>query len=137
MIKKLLICLSLLATSNCAVYMAANQPAKKDLAVLEKGTPRSIVLGGLGQPANTEKENGVKKDYFYFSQGYTKGTKAFRTGLHAILDVATFGLWEVVGTPMEVMVSGSKTSVEITYTKDDKIDTVKMFSEDDKNKIVN
>jgi len=40
--------------------MAAKQPSKKDLSVLEKGTERALVLSELGAPKVSEENNGKK-----------------------------------------------------------------------------
>ena len=57
-------CLAALALlfglNGCAVYMAANQPDKKDLEVLKVGTPRSVVVAELGAPIQTMTRNGAK-----------------------------------------------------------------------------
>ena len=123
----IILLLFLISLSSCSVYMAATQEDKKDLSVLQEGTPRSLVLGKLGQPVNTEKEKGVKKDYFSFTHGYSKGNKAMRAVGHGVLDVFTLGLWEVVGTPVEMLADGEKVNMEITYDKEEKVDYYKVF----------
>ncbi|MCL4537390.1 MAG: hypothetical protein M1610_07360 [Nitrospirae bacterium] len=39
------------------------------------------------------------------------------------MDILTFGLWEVVGTPIEAM-QGEKKSITITYSKEDKVEAI-------------
>lgn len=118
-----------LCLSSCSVYMAANQEDKKDLTVLNQGTPRSLVLGKLGQPVSSEKENGRRKDYFNFTQGYSGGTKAARAVGHGVMDVLTLGIWEIIGTPVEGAADGQKMTVEVSYDKEDKIEEVKVFED--------
>lgn len=113
--------------SSCSVYMAATQEDKKDMSVIQEGTPRSLVLGKLGQPVNTEKEKGVKKDFFSFTHGYSGGNKAMRAVGHGVLDIFTLGLWEIVGTPVEILADGEKVNMEITYDEEDKVDSYKVF----------
>ena len=38
---------------GCAVYMAANQPSEKNLALLKPGTPRNLVVTGAPNSATT------------------------------------------------------------------------------------
>src|SRR5438094_902139 len=106
--KLALILLLLGSTQGCSVVMAAKQPGKKDLSVLDVGTPRAMVLAELGQPTASETREGVKVDIFSFVQGYDKINKGIRTAGHAVGDVLTFGLWEVVGTPTEMIFDGDK-----------------------------
>ena len=58
--------LLIVGTLKCSVYMAAKQPEKKDLEVMQVGTPRSRVLAEFGQPVSTEIKDGKKVDVFSF-----------------------------------------------------------------------
>jgi outer membrane protein assembly factor BamE (lipoprotein component of BamABCDE complex) len=118
-----LCCLALLAPSlaGCSVYMAANQPDKKDMDVLKVGTPRSTVVAEFGAPVETTTRGGAKVDLFTFVQGYSGLEKGGRAVLHGAADVFTLGLWEVVGTPIEGYANGTKVSVEITYDREDRV----------------
>ncbi len=118
-------CLLLAATlPGCAVYMAANQPDKKDLGLLRPGTPRVAVIAELGAPVHAAEKNGHKVDLYTFTQGYSGLEKGGRAILHGAADVLTLGIWEVVGTPIEGVANGTKVSVEVTYDKDDRVATV-------------
>ena len=110
--------------TSCAVMKATNQPEKKDLSVLKIGTPRSHVIAELGKPVNTEIKKAKKTDVFSFVQGYSKTNKTFRALGHGIADVATLGLWEVAGTPIEGIASGQAVQLEVTYDKKDTIEKV-------------
>ncbi len=125
----MLLCLVLpLATfsvSGCAVNKAMSQPDKKDVDVLSRGTPRYEVIGELGQPVDTKlNKDGNKVDVYSFIQGYSKGAKAARALGHGVMDVATLGLWELVGSPTEAIASGDKVVVKVLYDKDELVDTV-------------
>ena len=109
---------------GCAVYMAANQPEKKDLGILKPGTPRIAVMAELGAPIQAIDRGGVKVDLYTFTQGYSGLEKGGRAILHGAADVLTLGIWEVVGTPIEGVANGTKVSVEITYDKEDRVATV-------------
>ena len=107
---------------GCSVFMAAKQPPKKNLNVLEKGTARADVLAELGAPINSEQKDGKKVDIFSFRQGYTKGVKVCRAVFHGVADVFTLGLWEIIGTPTEMIADGKDIKVEVIYNKDDKVE---------------
>jgi len=124
-----LMCLMLpiisISTTGCAVNKAMNQPDKKDVSVLDRGTPRYEVIGELGKPVSTETDkNGNKIDVYSFIQGYSKGAKAARALGHSVMDIATLGLWEVVGSTTEAIASGDKVVVRVRYDKNDLVDSV-------------
>ena len=124
-----LMCLMLpmvaISTTGCAVNQAMNQPDKKDVSVLNRGTPRYEVMGELGQPVSTEITKDDKKiDVYSFIQGYSKGVKAARALGHGVMDIVTLGLWEIIGSPTETIASGDKVVVRVRYDKDDLVDSV-------------
>lgn len=110
---------------GCSVFMAANQPSKKDVSVFNVGTPRTHVIAEAGQPIHTkENADGTITDTFSFIQGYSTGNKAGRALFHGAADVLTLGLWEVVGTPVEAIATGTKVQVEVDYDADEKVRNV-------------
>lgn len=117
----LLLAVVFLTNSGCSVYMAAKQPRAKDLSVLKEGTPRSHVIAELGAPVWSGDKSGSKVDVFAFTQGYSAGAKAGRAFFHGAADVFTLGLWEVVGTPVESVASGTEMKVEVTYDENDRV----------------
>ncbi len=109
----------LLVNLGCSVVMATKQPHKKNLSVLDEGTPRNKVIAELGAPILTEEKDGNKVDTFAFVQGYSKGSRTGRAIFHGIADVFTLGLWEVVGTPIESIASGTDMKLEVVYDETD------------------
>jgi outer membrane protein assembly factor BamE (lipoprotein component of BamABCDE complex) len=105
----------LLLAPGCAVVKATQQPEKRNLNVLNPGAPRNHVIAELGAPIYSEERNGTTTDIFAFRQGYSKGTKAGRAFAHGAADVLTWGLWEVVGTPLESLADGTPVKVQVTY----------------------
>jgi hypothetical protein len=124
--KKLLLVLglSIHLLTGCSVFMAAKQPPKKDLTVLNVGTPRNVLIAELGSPVHTETKDGLRTDVYNFVQGYSKGAKAGRAVFHGAADVLTLGLWEVVGTPTEATFDGNRMSVEVRYDASDRVKEV-------------
>ena len=120
----LIIAMILFGNSGCAVYMAANQPAKKDVSVLKAGSPRTTVIAELGAPVHTSERAGLKVDVYNFVQGYTGVERGARAVLHGAADVFTLGLWEVIGTPIEGAANGTKVSVEVSYDKEERVTKV-------------
>ena len=114
----------LMSQTGCAVFMAARQPSKRDLSVLGVGQSRSLLLAELGPPTATETRDGKRVDVFSFTQGYSKPTKVVRAVFHGAVDIATLGLWEVVGTPTEAVFDGTKMALEVTYDANDRVEKI-------------
>ncbi|MCP4346593.1 MAG: hypothetical protein GY795_13840 [Desulfobacterales bacterium] len=119
----ILLCVFL--NSGCSVYMATKQPEKKNLSVLNPGTPRAHVIAELGSPVYTEVKNGVRSDIFSFIQGYSKGAKTGRALFHGVADVLTLGIWEAVGTPVEGIADGKEVRVQVIYGRNDLVREIK------------
>jgi hypothetical protein len=94
------------------------------MAVLAAGTPRTHVIAEFGAPVWTETADRRTTDVFSFKQGYTKPVKAARALLHGAADVATFGLWEVVGIPTETLADGTDVQLEVYYDRDQRVASV-------------
>lgn len=95
------------------------------MAVLTAGQPRSALIAEFGPPVHSETtSNGRRKDIFTFVNGYNGAVKAGRAILHGAADVATLGLWEAVGTPIEGYAKGTEVSVEVTYDAAEKVATI-------------
>jgi hypothetical protein len=107
--------------------MAANQPGQKDLTVLKPGMSRGLVLAEFGQPAATENKPEGKVDIFSFVQGYSKVNKGVRAVGHGVADVMTLGLWEVVGTPGEMVFDGDKMVIQVDYDRQDLVKESKVL----------
>ncbi|HEY2837732.1 MAG TPA: hypothetical protein VGJ26_01185 [Pirellulales bacterium] len=110
--------------SGCAAMKASQQPPKRNLNVLSQGTPRTHVIAELGAPIWTDPKSETPIDIYSFKQGYTKGVKATRALAHGAADVATWGLWEVVGIPTETIIDGTDVQLTVYYDEQQQIRTV-------------
>lgn len=111
----------LAANAGCSVGMAYRLPPKRDLSVLAQGTPRTHVIAELGNPVWSGQQAGQQTDVYAFRQGVSKPVKAGRMVGHAAADFFTFGLWEVVGTPAEMLLDGQEVKVEVQYDETQQI----------------
>jgi outer membrane protein assembly factor BamE (lipoprotein component of BamABCDE complex) len=127
-----MILLALVGLMGCSVYMASTQPDKKNLDVLKAGTPRSQVIAELGTPTWAGERDGSKVDVFAFKQGYSTGAKVGRALFHGVADIFTVGLWEAVGTPTEMIASGTDMKLEVAYDKEDRVKEVKTLTPEKK-----
>jgi TRAP-type C4-dicarboxylate transport system substrate-binding protein len=121
--------LPLLLSSGCSVFMAANQPDKKNLSVLATGTPRARLLEEFGQPVSSRLQGEKRIDLFSFVQGYSREAKAGRAFGHGVADIVSVGWWEVAGTSAETVFDGKKLSFEVTYGRSDFVERVVRLSE--------
>lgn len=110
--------------TGCSVFMAAKQPEKKDTKMLAVGVPRAVILAEFGAPVSTVKNGDETVDIFSFKQGYGKAVKFGRMMFHGVADVATLGLWEIIGTPVESGFDGNNIAYQITYDQNDNVKTV-------------
>ena len=122
--KKITVVLGLvivLSLQGCAAVMASNQPHKKNLTVLEIGKHRNYVISELGAPVTSENVNGERKEIYTFQQGYSKAARISRTLWHTTADIASIGLWEVIGSPAEMYFDGQQLSYEVVFDDQDNI----------------
>lgn len=110
--------------SGCAVVMALKQPNKKNVQVLNAGISRENVVTYLGAPITSENKDGKRVEIYQFVQGYTGAARAGRALGHLVLDVFSLFIWEVIGTPTELVLNGEKKTVKVTYDKDDRVEDV-------------
>ncbi|RGD88866.1 hypothetical protein [Acinetobacter sp. SWAC57] len=112
---------TLLSLQGCAAVMASNQPHKKNLTVLEVGKHRNYVISELGAPVTSENVNRERKEIYTFQQGYLKAARISRTLWHTTADIASIGLWEVIGSPAEMYFDGQQLSYEVVFDDQDNI----------------
>lgn len=116
--------------SGCSVFMAAKQPEKKDIDLLQPGTTRAQLISEFGAPVVSEYKDGKRYEIFKFVQGYSTGAKAGRAFFHGAANVATLGLWELVGTPAEITFSGDEMAFQVRYDENDLVEEVAIIKKD-------
>ena len=104
----------LLLMSGCAINRALNEPAQKDVNVLNVGTPRDLVRAELGQPLPSTA--GDSCDLFSFAEG-SSGWKYARAVGYGLLDIGTFGLSELAENPVEASVGKKKLTYRVCYDR--------------------
>jgi len=122
---RLVIVVSLL--SGCAVAMSANRTTHKgDTAAIHKGADRMAIESTFGPPDMTSSlDNGKTKVIYKIDpDASSEGGRNAAVAGHAVADVLTLGLWEVVGTPLELGAQDKFTNYIVVYNKNDKIESV-------------
>ncbi|MBP2543410.1 hypothetical protein [Acinetobacter guillouiae] len=127
-LSKIVLCAVISLNIGCAAVMATKQPTKKDLSIFNKGVDRSLIIAEIGAPITSEFKSGKRYEIYTFMQGYSKANKISRAVWHGAADVVTFGLWEIIGTPTESAFNGKKTSYEMVFDADDRLESSKLLT---------
>lgn len=104
---------------GCAVGMALSGKRTPNISNIRRDMHRDEVIMTLGQPLKTmTKEDGGRVDEFKYQIGNDpSGGRAIG---HAVMDILTFGAWEIIGTPIEGL-QGKTCYITIGYDKNDKV----------------
>lgn len=114
----LILLISVLAT-GCSVGMAMSGKEAPNLGMVQVGATRGELELTLGSPIDTVTlKNGNRMDVYEYEIG--NAPSAGRAAGHAVMDLLTFGLWEIIGTPVEA-IQGDKKILNITYDKNDQV----------------
>lgn len=117
-----------LALQGCAIVKAANQPGKHNLSVMTPGVSRPEVIAELGKPVSSDAlPDGRIQDVYSFRQGYSKPVRIGRVLFHGAADLTTGFLWELAGTPIEMIANGTPVKAVITYDQDRNVASVQVL----------
>ncbi len=121
--------------TGCSVGMAMSGEEQKDTSILFPGSPRAVVIAKLGPPeTSTKSDDGSYTDSYLIVKGNAPSTG--RAVAHGALDVVTLGLWEVVGTPMEMGAGKEDASrIIIYYDIEDKIKDIQKIAVSEKGEV--
>jgi hypothetical protein len=112
----------LLAITGCSVGMAMSGKKNPNLGAVQVGSTRGEVELQLGPPYKTASlPNGLRSDMYEYEIG--NEPSAGRAIGHGVMDILTFGIWEVVGTPIEGVI-GDKYDLNIIYNSDDTVASI-------------
>lgn len=133
----LVLALCCLVTSGCAVGMAMSGKEQKDTSVLFPGSPRVVVIAKLGPPeTSTKDDDDCYTDSYLIVKGNAPSTG--RAVAHGALDLCTLGIWEVIGTPMEMGAGNEETSrIIVKYDEQEKIKDVQKIDINRKEEVTN
>lgn len=103
----------------CSVGMALQGQNEPDLKVVKSGATRTDVELQLGAPLKIDQhQDGTCTAVYEYEVG--REPSAGRAVAHGAMDVMTLGLWEVIGTPVEVC-KGDKLNLIVTYDQNGRI----------------
>jgi hypothetical protein len=108
---------------GCSAFMAGKKQTKKDLSVLRIGGNRDDIVAVLGAPYQTQRfEDGQVKDtYKIVENAPSEGMKTVEVLGNGVLSIGTLGLWEIVGTPIQIATQQEATLFILYYGPDNKL----------------
>lgn len=95
---KYLILLGLISLPACSVFMAADKKGVDFDTFAQCKTRECIIANGAVSISKVTKGGSLVSEVF---KAQKPTGSAARATMHGVLDVATIGLWEVAGTPIE------------------------------------
>jgi hypothetical protein len=111
----------------CSVAMSSNRSAfKGDPSLFQVGAERTLIEATFGPPATSASmaEGRTQATYRLDPKAHTEGARSAAIYGHLVMDVLTLGLWEVVGTPLEIAARDQLTSYVLVYGPDQKVQSV-------------
>lgn len=113
---------SIVFLCSCSVGMALSGKSEPNIGAVKVGSSRGEVEMHLGPPVtSTTSEDGTRSDIYEYELG--NEPSAERAIGHGVMDLLTFGIWEIVGAPIEG-VQGEKRQLYITYDNTDHVKTL-------------
>ena len=111
--------ITVLLLQGCSVIMAGKKQTRRNTKIIRVGEHRDIIVQTLGAPdMSATTGNGSKDIYKIVEKAGTDGSKFFAIAGHATMDVLTLGLWEIIGTPLELATQETPTSFILYYDQD-------------------
>ena len=119
----ILLCTLVLLVEGCSMMMAGKKQTRKDLSVLRIGGDRDDIVAVLGAPYQTQRfEDGQVKDtYKLVENAPSEGMKTVEVLGNGVLSLGTLGLWEIVGTPIQIATQQEATLFILYYGPDNKL----------------
>ena len=121
--KNVIVLLCLMSLYGCSVGMALSGKKEPAIGAIKVGSTRGEVEIHMGSPStSTILEDGTRIDVYEYELG--NEPSAGRAVGHGVMDVLTFGIWEIVGTPIEGF-QGEKRQLFITYDTEDRVKSLR------------
>ncbi len=104
--KYLFLCLITMGLPACSVYKAASNEGVS-VADVQKCQTKGCFLSRGMEIVSGHQENNGRYTETYRDKARKSGLNYLRAAGHRVLDVATLGIWEVAGTPVEGALSNN------------------------------
>ncbi len=110
----------LAANTGCAVYLAGKGQPGTNLEALGVGTSEQEVERQLGTPSSIEPVGAGKRLSRYRIE-LAKQPNYARSAVHILLDLVTYGIWELPGSIYELRSEHRKGEVGFVFGPDDHV----------------
>lgn len=120
--RPLYLVLMMLWIQGCSAIMAAHGGKEYDYSLLQEGTSRETILASFGEPKSSKTGVGERIIDTYELEEGDKSRPGIAVA-HLVMDLLTFGIWEIAGTAIEAT-EGKDVTYVITYGPDRKIISV-------------
>jgi hypothetical protein len=110
----------LVTYTGCAVYLAGKGRPGTNVDALGVGTSEQEVERQLGTPSSIEPL-GTGKRLSRYHVELARQPSYLRAAAHILLDLATYGIWELPGTIYELKSEPGKGEVGVVYGPDDHV----------------
>ena len=117
----------ILLLEGCSAFMAGQRSVYRgDPKIIQVGVERTTIETTLGPPDLVVLLDAgrAKAVYKIDPDAHTRGARNAAVVGHVIADVLTLGLWEIVGTPLELSAQDKLVTYLIYYGADGKIKKV-------------
>lgn len=111
---------ALAACTGCAVYLAGKGQPGTNLEALGVGTSQQEVERQLGTPSSIEPLGAGKRLSRYRIE-LAKQPNYARSAVHILLDLVTYGIWELPGSIYELRSEHRKGEVGFVFGPDDQV----------------
>ena len=127
-LKPLTVVAIMLSLSACSVYKAASNEGIS-ASDIKKCTTRACFLGHGMEIIDKQTDEEGRVTEIYRAVARKSGGNYVRAAGHGLLDVATLGLWEVAGTPIEGAMSNNRgyITAKVTYAEPDIIESFVIY----------
>ncbi|GHU17636.1 hypothetical protein FACS189472_04820 [Alphaproteobacteria bacterium] len=124
----LLVGLILLSLPSCSVYKASSNDGVSISDIEQCKTKYSLLAHGM-KLIKTGKTNG-KRVEVYRAIARKSESNYMRAVGHGVLDLATLGIWEVAGTPIEQSIDNNRGFIiaKVTYSHGDDIENIEIYN---------
>ncbi len=118
--------LSLVLLTGCSAFMAGQRSTYRDARVIQVGAERAEVEDRLGPPDLVVPldDGAARAVYKVDPHAHPRWARNAAVVGHLVADVLTFGLWEIVGTPLELAAQDRPVTYLVHYGKDGRIEKV-------------
>ena len=128
--KTIIMCITSVFLTGCGAVMAGKRSVSRGNAnVLMMGQQRQMIEAELGAPDMVSKIEGGKTRVIYRMDpdAHSRAGRNAAVAGHLVADVLTVGLWEVVGTPVELAAQDQMHTYNVLYNSADIVEQIEVF----------